>query len=232
MIDVMEHIRKNADEKYNEFNRKLVPGIGVSYGVRVPNLRKIAKLISDDDWKIFLDSEPSCFEEIMLQGLVINIADMPPATRMSYIRNFVPMINNWAVCDAFCVRRRIHKDEKTPLWELCLEEIESGEEFRMRFAVVMMMSNYLCKEHVDTILELTTTRNHEGYYYKMAVAWCISFCYIEFPEKTEHLIFERLDQETMSMTVRKICDSYRVKKKDKDRLKRKKEELSTSPQSP
>ncbi len=231
MIDVLELIKKNADSKYNEFNRKLVPGIGVSYGVRVPDLRKIACTISNDDWESFLNSEATCFEETMLKGLVINTADMKPDVRMTYIRKFVPTIDNWAVCDAFCIRRRIHKDEKQPLWEYCVEEMDSGQEFRMRFAVVMMMSNYLCKDHVDAILELTTTRKHDGYYYKMAVAWCLSMCYIEFPEKTENLIFERLDQETLSMTVRKVCDSYRVKKRDKDRLKRKKEELNTSLQS-
>lgn len=232
MIDVLDIIKKNADEKYNEFNRKLVPGIGVSYGVRVPKLRNIAKLISESDWKTFLESECTCFEEHMLQGLVINEAFMTPEERMGYIREFIPTIDNWAVCDAFCVKRRMSREESNELWKVCTEEIESGEEFRMRFAVVMMMNNYLDKEHIDDILGYVTTKYHDGYYYKMGAAWCLSFCYVKFKDLTEPLIFGGLDPEIRDMTIRKICDSYRVKKKDKERLIRLKEgAVSTDSQS-
>ena len=103
-----ENIRKElqdlVDSKYQEFHSALVPGIGNILGVRIPQLRILAKEIAKrDNWRMFVEATDTKFyEETMLQGMVIGLAKMELDERMKHISMFVPRIDNWAVCDIFC----------------------------------------------------------------------------------------------------------------------------------
>ncbi|MFA6804753.1 MAG: DNA alkylation repair protein [Candidatus Methanomethylophilaceae archaeon] len=234
MIDVISELESLADPEYDAFNRKLNPGIGKTYGVRVPQLRALAKrIVKEDDWRSYLGTEPSCFEEQMLHGMIIVTTDIPMDERVGYIREFVPIIDTWAVCDISCGKWKIKKEEKEVLWDYCVEALDSDEEFVMRFAASTMIGNFLDDDHIKDVLELLTSHYNPGYYYRMGAAWCLSFCYIHYPELSEPYIFsDKLDTDIMSRTVSKICDSYRVEKEDKVRLKGlKKEILNRSPRS-
>ena len=77
-----ENIRKElqdlVDSKYQEFHSALVPGIGNILGVRIPQLRILAKEIAKrDNWRMFVEATDTKFyEETMLQGMVIGLAKM------------------------------------------------------------------------------------------------------------------------------------------------------------
>lgn len=232
-MDVLAEIVGNADPAYDAFNRRLVPGIGTSYGVRVPVLRRIAGSILADDWGSFLESERTCFEEDLLHGIVIAECTADMDTRMMHLRRFVPTIDNWAVCDITCGKWNLPEEEATVLWDYCEELLDSGEEFPMRFAAVMMMSNFLDDSHARAILEHMVTRYHPGYYYRMGAAWCISYCYAEYPAMTERCLFSgRMDEDVLRRSVRKIRESRRIDRESKDRLKERLEQtLSRSPRS-
>ncbi len=232
MINVLDEIRDLADPKYDDFNRRLIPGIGKSYGVRIPQLRELANRIAKDDWKSFLSTESTCFEEDILRGLVISKIRTDMNTRMGYVRDFVPTIDNWAVCDIFCSKWKSDKDMNL-MWDYCLEQIKSGEEFRMRFSVVMMMANFMDDDHIDMILELVSDSYNPGYYYKMGAAWCLSTCYIKYKDKTEKILRSKnIDKEILGKCIQKICDSYRVDEKNKNNLRQlKRETLNKCPRS-
>lgn len=51
---VRERLQELADLKYQEFHSKLLPGIDNILGVRVPQLRNLAKEIAHGDWESFL----------------------------------------------------------------------------------------------------------------------------------------------------------------------------------
>ena len=54
----------------------------------------------------------------------------------------------------------------------------------------------------------------------MANAWLLSICYIKFPEKTKKFLENtKIDNFTYNKTISKICDSYRVSKEDKIKLR-------------
>ena len=38
----------------------------------------------------------------MLQGMVIGYSKADITEMLNYIQDFIPKINNWAVCDSFC----------------------------------------------------------------------------------------------------------------------------------
>ena len=100
---IREELEKKADEEYREFHSKLLPGTENILGVRIPELRKIAKRMVKDDWRFYLNEAPDkYYEEDMLRGFIIGYADMIFEERMRVIADFIPSIQNWAVCDSFC----------------------------------------------------------------------------------------------------------------------------------
>ena len=60
-----------------------------------------------------------------------------------------------------------------------------------------------------------------SYYVEMAVAWLLSYCYIKYPENTlKYLKNNNLNDFTFNKTIDKICESFRVSKEEKLKLKK------------
>ena len=171
---------------------------------------------------------PSSYEENILQALVISNAKMDTDERLAFTKEFVPKINNWAVCDIFCGDWKVTSSEKNKLWDYCLELIKTGEEFPMRVSAVMMLGHFLEDDYIDTVLSILSSAYHEGYYFKMGSAWTLSYCFIKYPDKTEPFLFlPSLDKEIRNKAVQKICDSYRVDEETKTKLKEKKAHINS-----
>ena len=70
-----ENIRKElealADAKYKEFHSSLLPGTDNVLGVRIPQLRTMAKkIVKQNDWHSFIEiADTEYYEETMLQGM-------------------------------------------------------------------------------------------------------------------------------------------------------------------
>lgn len=117
-----EEIRKRifelADLKYKEFHSGLCPNTNNIVGVRVPVLRNYAKEVAKGDFRRYLsNARNDYYEEIMLQGMVIGLAKMKVEERLNYIREFVPKINNWSICDVFCAGLKFTNTNKEAMWE-------------------------------------------------------------------------------------------------------------------
>ncbi len=224
MIDVKKELTDNIDPKYRDFHSGLVPGAKEILGVRMPVIRRIAKEICKDDWRSFLNEPADHYEETMLRALVIANAKMGFPERMELTKMFIPEIDNWAFCDIFCGDWKVKGNEdREGLWNYCLELIDTDDEYMMRVSAVMMLAHFIDEEHINDVLDILTTRYHEGYYYRMGAAWTLSYCYIKFPEITEPMLFvDTLDKDIRNKAIQKISDSFRVDKDDKDRLKAKK----------
>ena len=218
-----ENIRKElqdlVDSKYQEFHSALVPGIGNILGVRIPQLRILAKEIAKrDNWRMFVEATDTKFyEETMLQGMVIGLAKMELDERMKHISMFVPRIDNWAVCDIFCgeLKTAVKKGKET-VWQFIQPYLKSKEEYEIRFEIVMLF-HYVDEDHIDSLLEYADLFTHEAYYARMAMAWMISICFIKFPDKTmKYLKRSKLDNWTYNKSLQKIIESLRVDKETKD----------------
>lgn len=221
MIDVRNELLALRDEGNAEFVRKLIPGDHVFLGARLPAMRNLAKRIASDDWRSYIrDWSPEYFEDYMVRGLVIAYIKVDIDERLEEYRRFVPYIDNWSVCDSFCNTWKPKVKEKTKVWEFILPYLRSDDEFKMRFASVMMLSNFVDDEHIDDVIEELDSAYHDGYYFKMAKAWTLAECFIRYPERTmKYLERHTLDTETLRMTIRKINDSYRVDDDTKKRVR-------------
>lgn len=218
-MTLREELLSLADPRYREFTASLVPGIGELLGVRIPQLRRIARRIARSDWRTLLDSfEVRYFEERLIEGLVIGYAACPIGERLERVARFVSRIDNWALCDCFCWRLRA--GEREAMWRFIEPYFHSEAEYDLRFAVVMALDNFVDEEHIDALLGLLGAIRHEGYYARMGVAWAVSVCFVKQPAKTRPWLENDcpLDDWTFNRSLQKIRESYRVSSADKAAL--------------
>lgn len=218
MIDIKQDLLKMQDEKYKNFHSGLCPGVNNIIGIRIPVLRDYAKKIKG---QVDISSiSNDYYEEVMLKGMLIGLEKKLDFEKIS---NFIPLINNWAVCDTFCTGLKQIKNNKEKMWLFLQNYINSKKEFEVRFAVVTILDFYIDEQYIDRVLELLKTVKHEGYYAKMAVAWAYSFCFIKFFEKTKNE-FESFDKNNIdkfiyNKSIQKSIESYRLTREQKNILK-------------
>ncbi|MNO29702.1 DNA alkylation repair enzyme [compost metagenome] len=216
-----------ADQKYQKFATALIPNIDKDtvLGVRLPELRKIAKALLKDNWRAYLQENLRCleneyFEEIMIQGMLIGYLKTDIEEILQYIADFVPKINNWSVCDSFCIGLKFTNKNKGRVWSFLQKYLTSTQEYELRFGVVMLLNFFIDEEHIDEVLRLLNRIEHEGYYVKMAVAWALSICFIKLPEQTMVLLSDNsLDDFTYNKALQKMTESYRIDQNTKIRLR-------------
>ena len=221
--EIRQEILALAENDYKEFSAALLPGVEYVLGVRLPQLREIAKRIAKlepNQWQAYLEAEPYYFEERMLQGMIIGAVKVPDEERLRYIAEFVPKINSWSVCDSFCSGLKFAKKNPELAWKFIQPYLQSGEEYSIRFAVVMMLNYYLTDDYIDRVLALLDTVNHEAYYVKMAVAWALATALAKQPEKTwAYFQHHHLDADTWRKTIQKCIESHRIPEEQKHLLR-------------
>lgn len=218
--EVLAELEKAADEKYRVFNESLIPGVRKTYGVRIPVLRTMAKKLAID-WQDFLScAQDDSQEEIILQGLVIGYARMPIEERLRRLTDFIPKIDNWAVCDTVCSTLKfINKDLSG--FHLFLEPyMQSTEEFKLRFAIVCLMDYYITDEYIEEVLNYLAATNHPAYYVQMAAAWALSVCFVKYRDLTMPYFRDGLiiNDWVNNKVIQKIRESYRASAEDKELL--------------
>lgn len=219
---IRKHLFELQDKKYQEFHSGLCPNTNNIIGIRIPVLRKYAKeLIKQYEIEILLKNIGNkYYEEIMLQGMLIGLAKKEINEILKYIKEFVPKIDNWAVCDTFCTGLKITYKYKERIWDFIQPYFKSDKEFEIRFGIVMLLAYYIDEEYIEQDLKILNNLRHEGYYVKMAVAWAISVCLVKFYDKTiKFLTQNSLDDFTYNKSIQKAIESYRITNEQKEILR-------------
>ncbi len=218
---IKEQLLELADADYQKFSAVLLPTIDNVIGVRLPELRKLAKTIAKGDWRAYLEhTDSDYFEEVMLQGMVLGYVKTDPEEILHYIADFIPKIDNWSVCDSFCTGLKFTLKNKEQMWDFIVPYLLSDKEYEIRFAVVMMLNFFIEEAYINRILQLLDKVRHEGYYVKMAVSWALSMCYVKLPAVTiDYLRTNTLDDFTYNKALQKIRESYRVDPESKKMIR-------------
>lgn len=214
--EIKEIIIQNQDIKYREFQKKLLETKYEYIGVRIPILRKLST-----NYIFYIDEiEMITFEEVVLKGLMIGkIKDIDKS--IIYIKEFIPYIDSWAICDTFVSSLKITLKNKGKMFNFIIEYKDSKKEYEIRFLLVMLLNYYIEDKYMDKIFEIVEYIDKNKYYVKMAVAWLLSICYIKKSDITiNYLKNNTLDDFTLRKTISKINDSYRVDKQEKEYLKK------------
>jgi len=212
----IEYLYGLGDEKYKSFSKKITPGDFEMAGVNIPVLKKISKEIFKGDYKSFLDTlHNDIFEVSMLKGLVIShIKDI--SLYKSYFELFLPLIDNWAICDTFINSSKIINRDREYFLHKCKFLLSTRDEFKNRVAFVILLNYFVCEEYFDVLISIVDGYRNDKYYANMALAWLLSVMCAKMPSKfKESINCLDLDKNVEKMTLRKICDSYRVSNEDK-----------------
>lgn len=225
--EIRNRLEQLKDDEYKKFTAALIPGIDLDkmLGVRIPTLRKLAAEMLKGDQKnlrSYIESlgPDSLYEEKQLWGILIGKAKMEDAERMARYQAFVPVIDNWAVCDIACGTLAAAKKNPEPWLSFFLSYARKNTEYEIRFGVVMLLANFIDEEHIDQVLSALSEVKHPAYYVTMAVGWTLSACYVRFPDKTEALLAAgTLSKEVQNKTIQKIRESNSVSKLNKEHMK-------------
>lgn len=241
---MLEYIRNelvNLSDKgnYAAFTSALIPGCDNLIGVRQPILKKYAKqLVRDNEDFRKLLAEPDIYhEETLLRGYVIGYGTAREKNfdrALTDFEQFVPLVNNWAVNDGFCVEFRVmdsFRDEFLPYIRECTM---SYDEYRARVGLIMLLDHYLkidesgnkkprmkkvtrediyvngekaTGKYLEEILSLVNRDfSGNGYYTQMAAGWLLAECFVTFPARIWEFLADKEHLRLDNVSYRKAVN--------------------------
>ena len=227
-MEIQKELFSLQDKEYMKFLSKLTPNVpeDTIIGVRIPEIRKLAKkLVKNNEYEDFLKELPhKYYDENLLHGAIIS-ENKDFENCIELLENFLPFIDNWAVCDT--ISPKIFKKHKKELIEKIKEWSQSDKTYTCRFGVEMLMTHFLDEDFKKEYLEMIANIYSEEYYVKMAVAWFFATALAkQWDYAVIYLENNRLDVWVHNKTIQKARESLRIledKKGYLKGLKRKKE---------
>lgn len=206
-----EALRALADPKYREFHCGLIPTVPREsvLGVRVPEIRRLAKTLDEKTRLEFLGDLPHRFyDENMLHAAILcNIRDFDAALKM--VEDFLPYVDNWAVCDALSPKCFSKNKEALPpkisLWR------SSDHTYTKRFGIEMSMRHFLDESFRPEFLAENAAVKSDEYYVNMMSAWYFAEALIkQWDHAIVYFCEPRLTPQVKKMAIQKALDSFRI----------------------
>lgn len=209
------------DEKYKEFQKKLIPTVDENtvIGVRTPVLRKYAKDVSGTPGAvIFMQTLPhEYYEENNLHGMLIEtMKDYDEC--IAYLDEFLPYVDNWATCDL--ISPRVFKKHKDELLVKIKEWMASDRVYTIRFGMEMLMTHFLDEDFKPEYLSMAADVHSEEYYVNMMIAWFFATALAkQYEASLPYIENHCMDRWTHNKTIQKAIESYRITDEQKRYLK-------------
>lgn len=209
------------DEKYKEFQKKLIPTVdeNTAIGVRTPVLRKYAKDVSGTPGAvIFMQTLPhEYYEENNLHGMLIEtMKDYDEC--IAYLDEFLPYVDNWATCDL--ISPRVFKKHKDELLVKIKEWMASDRVYTIRFGMEMLMTHFLDEDFKPEYLGMAANVHSEEYYVNMMIAWFFATALAkQYEASLPYIENHCMDRWTHNKTIQKAIESYRITDEQKRYLK-------------
>ena len=183
-------------------------------------------------------SDALCYEEIVIWGYLINLEKCSLDERLAMLARYVPVMDNWAVCDSYCAHAKwIVRADKEALWAFLQPWFRSEREFEVRFAVVVAMCYFLNEEWLERVFaqlnaldfdriksdyktvkgkpkstQQGTVQGTEPYYVRMGVAWLLATALAKSPDQTRTFVrSSSLPADVIKLYIRKARESFRTR---------------------
>ena len=212
--DVSFKIAKLAEgnESYATFNQRIVNTKMPVIGVRVPDLRRLARELAPNmsaaDISELLTVQDKSFDYVLLCGLLITHVRIDDQTAIDLTKQYLPHVDSWAHIDIFVEKKR--RFASKVWWNFALECLQNEAEFTVRYGVVSLMTNFLDEAHINQVFAALRNVTHDGYYVEMALAWLYATAAVNFFEKTlAELENEHIDTWTRNKAYQKMRESRR-----------------------
>lgn len=202
-------IERLRDPDYRDFHRRLTHTRYPLEGVRIPDLRRLAKEIARrDDREEFLALTRQSYEQVMVKGLVIAAMKCDLLQRVERLDAWLEEIDDWALND---VVQSSVKEYSDAYFDFVSRWTASDHSWKARFGITSMMTHFTDGKHFDRALEDVLNASARDYYVDMAKAWYLQNAALKFPDRViEVLKSDCIDATVKQMTVRKIKDSFRL----------------------
>ena len=250
-----------TDARYREGHLRVVNALPERrvVGLHSPEIKQVAKRLSREGGKVVMPdgthqfcangaevirafeavpSESLCYEETVIWGYLINLEKCSLDERLAMLGRYVPIMDNWAVCDSYCAHAKwMARADKEALWAFLQPRFRSEREFEARFAVVMAMCYFLNDEWLDKVFERIngldfnhikskyktvkgkpkvaqqgTVQGAEPYYVRMGVAWLLATALAKFPDATRAFVrSSSLPADVVKLYIRKARESFRTR---------------------
>ena len=228
--------RFRNDDKYRKGHIRIInalPGRKI-LGLHLPEMKQVAKELSRqaDAFAMFHAFEQEhqanrfqlTYEETLVWGLTINALKCSWEERLSLLKPYIPILDNWAVCDSFCCNAKwALKLPSQTLWKFLLPYFHSNKEFEVRFAIVMSMCYLLKEEWLPIIFEelqridLSKVQSEftnlpSPYYVRMGMAWLLATSLAKFPNETRNFVnASSLTDDVKKLYARKVRESLKTR---------------------
>ena len=219
--EIREKLFALQDEKYRDFQIRLIPGSGrdTMIGVRTPDLRRYAKqLIKTEDIQIFLNDLPhQYFDENQLHAFIISeIKDYDRCMRE--VIRFLPYVDNWATCDQ--LSPGIFKKHRQELLQQIRIWIRSDRTYTIRFGIGMLMQHFLDDDFDPEYPAMVAGIRSEEYYVNMMIAWYFATALAkQYEAVLPFMENHRLDAWTNNKAIQKSVESFRITPDQKEYLR-------------
>ena len=208
------------DEENALFVAKLIPTIDPKtiLGTKIPLLRKYTKqCFKTKDYQSFLDQTPhNFFEENLVHGFLIEqINDLEKS--LVETEKYLTLIDNRATCDSF--HPKIFSKYPDIIYKKVKIWIKSSHTYTVRFAIWVLLSNFLDKEFKPEMLNLVAWIQSSEYYVQMMQARYFATALAKQPMLTLNLIkSQTLPPFVQNKTIQKAKESLRISSELKTEL--------------
>lgn len=238
--------RFNNDTRYREGHLRVINALPARkvLGLHAPEMKAVARKLHLTDGAGYIKAfecekqETLCYEETVIWGMLINLCKCTLDERLQLLAHYIPIMDNWAVCDSFCASAKwAARADKEYLWQWLQQWFASSREFEVRFAVVFSMCYFLDSawapvvfDRIDSLdfnkikseyrsikgkpkdVQEGSVQGTEPYYVRMAVAWLLATALARYPATTRAFVAaSHLPADVVKLYVRKARESFRTR---------------------
>lgn len=208
-----------ADEKYNEFNSKIVNSEYRTVGVRMPVIKKLARSVPLENraeaMDAFFADPDKTFELITLFGIIAARKGDYAQTR-EYLKRIIPIFGSWAHVD--CVIPCLSWVDTDVFLHDFSYLLDCKGQYEIRSYIIYLF-DCLTDERIDFVLDTLKSVRYGDYYVDMAAAWLLAECLVKFYDKTLPLFqsptFPRF---VHNKAIQKARESFRIDAQTKEYL--------------
>lgn len=217
---LQEKLLSLKDDKNALFVAKLIPNIDPKtiLWTKIPVLRNLAKEFKNSPEKEnFLKIIPHKFFEENLLHVIFLESEKDFDKAVLELEKFLPFIDNWSVCDTSSPK--IFKKypngtlQKIKIW------IKSEKVYTIRYAIWLLLSNFLDENFSADLLELVAEVKNDDYYVQMMQAWFFATALAKQYDATISLLeSKKLEPFVQNKTIQKSRESQRISSETKKYL--------------
>lgn len=212
--ELLNDIEKLKNPKLSEFSKNILNTTIEVKGIYSKDVKTLIKKYKDVNIN---DFELDKFYELNFLYFAIGLQQKKTLNeQVEFVFENKEHLLSWGITDSTYQYFKVSDFEKTlPTIKLFISQ---KEEFLIRYGYLLLFKFLKDTTIYDTIFGLF--KNSDFFYVKMAEAWILSYLYIYDSKKTyDYLFSSDISFDIKNMAIRKILDSYRVNKEEKEKVK-------------